>query len=350
MSFKLRHAARTAALSALLFFAALAPPRAAQLDQWGYWENGITESWWLSSDDFTKEDAADAVARWRAIGEDNKSAGGKEELAGDYFRGSETHGAYFRWSPRAGFLMADVDKCQARVMGLTAGRVEVTPTVVRFIPEFRKAARHGHGHKHGASASPAVMQFVPVRWRGERLLVAADEMGNFGDYLAGLGKYNHWDFMYSWYVEFFTRRDERAAEEAAEEGGETPVVPAGYEHHLKKPVEAAVTAVGRRRVRRDYSYQNPDGTGASYERASVTDVTVNAGTAHGVRDGMTFRVAAPDEGDQVKITRAGRFSSTGIVIRSVDDDGAETFFDARSEEPKRQSRVAVGWKLTTSPF
>lgn len=353
MNPKTRNAARKAAtaLAALVFAAALARPCPAQLNQWGYWENGITESWWLSSDDFTKEDAEGAVARWRGIGEENESAAGRE-WAGDYFRGDETHGTYARWSPRAGFILANVDKCQARVMGLTTGRVEVTPTVIRFIPEFKKSARRAHGGAHaaGAHAAPAVMQFVPVVWRGDRLLVPENEMSDFGDYLAGLGKYNHWDFLYSWYTEFFVRRGGDQVGAEAEGGGLTPVVPAGYERYLKKPIEATVTAVGRRRVRRDYTYENPDGTGASYALASVTAVAVNVGTTHGVKNGMTFRVAEPAEGDQVKITRAGKSSSEGIVIRSVLDDGTETFYDAKIEDTRRSSRVAAGWKLTTSPF
>ena len=142
-----RHVTRKAAtaLALLVFVSALAQPANAQLDQWGYWVNGLTESWWLSSDDFTKEDAVNAVARWRQIEEAwGKTPGG--EWAGDYSLGSDTHGAYLRWSPGAGFVIARVDKCRAQVMGLTYGQAAAaTPSLVEFTPAFEKAASHGHG-------------------------------------------------------------------------------------------------------------------------------------------------------------------------------------------------------------
>ena len=67
----------------------------AQVDQWGYWDNGVTESWWLSSGDFSREEAVNAVSVWKRIGVANQDVSGKD-YAGDYFRGSDTHGTYMR--------------------------------------------------------------------------------------------------------------------------------------------------------------------------------------------------------------------------------------------------------------
>jgi len=348
----------TAALY-LSFVGALAAPASAQLDQWGYWENGVTESWWLSSDDFTKEDAVNAVARWKSIGVNNKNAPGGE-WEGDYFSGSDTHGTYMRWSPQAGFIISHVDKCQAKVMGVSYGRVDASPTLVQFFPEFSKESSSSHGHSHSKAPKPSVLRFVPVEWRGQRMLVGEGTMSDFGDYVAGLGKYNYGGgFLYLGYVEFLTKREvgggshleteSAPPQEETGAGEKPPVVPPGYERFLKKPIEATITAIGKRRVQRNYSYENPNGSGASYERASLTFVTVNVGTAHGVKVSMFLRVAEPAEGDEVRIIRAGKVSSTGVVIRSVDESG-ETFFDSRTEQPQPHSKVAVGWKLTTSPF
>src|SRR5689334_621776 len=83
----------------------------AQLDEDGRWVNGVTESWWLG-DGIAETDAAAAAARWKEIG-DELARDGAEGSAGDYFVGGETAGTYMRWSPRAGFVIAAVNKCEA---------------------------------------------------------------------------------------------------------------------------------------------------------------------------------------------------------------------------------------------
>src|ERR1043165_8980865 len=104
-------------LSAILIFLSAAllvdacPAQAQLVDQWGAWENGITEHWWLSSKTFTNEEAARAIEQWQRIGAVNPTQASRWE--GDYFAGGETHGTYLRWSRQDGFLIADVDKCQA---------------------------------------------------------------------------------------------------------------------------------------------------------------------------------------------------------------------------------------------
>ena len=52
----------------------------AQVDKWGAWKNGITESWWMSSNTFTNDDMTKAIARWKLTG--TVSSPGWE---GDYF-------------------------------------------------------------------------------------------------------------------------------------------------------------------------------------------------------------------------------------------------------------------------
>jgi hypothetical protein len=329
---------------------ACAPEASAQLDQWGFWENGVTEHWWLSSEDFKAEDATTAVARWEQIG----AAKDARAWAGDYFRGGETHGTYLRWSPSAGFVIAHVDKCAARVMGLVYGRVEATPELVQFFPELDKQSAGAHGGHHGggtqhAAAPRAVLRFVPVEWRGARLLIAEGEMGDFGDYVAGLGEYNGYDaFFILEYNPFFSRSVEGAEEKKEEDGGGAPpVVPPGYERFIKKPIEARITSVGRRDLKTDYTIEG-EHTSQTFTRASVTHVTINAGTEQGVKERIVFRVARPAEGDTVFILRAGPRTSTAIVVRDVDERGAETFYD--SEIEKRHSKVARGWRLTTSLY
>lgn len=349
----LRRAVFAAAVAAALA-AVCAPPAPAQVDNWGYWENGVTEPWWLSTRDFTEETASAAVARWKAIGGPGADA---HPWAGDYFRGGETHGTYLRWSPRGGFVIAHVNKCAAQAVGVTHGRAEFAPPVVRFVPEFRGGASgaHAHGEGHAAPPPPAEMRFVPVEWRGERLLIPEGEMGDFGDFLAGLGQYNGRDaFLFPDYTAFFTRRDARETGDgdgrrAPARGGAWPAVPPGYERFLKRPIEAAVTAVGRSRDVRGYEAESLAGT-LYYERARLTPVTVNVGTQHGASPGMLFRVLGPAEGDQVRIVRAGRRTSEAVVIRELDERGRATFYDHAAGRERAHSRVRAGWRLTTSLF
>ena len=332
----------------MLLACAHAPETRAQFDEWGRWENGITEAWWLDPGEFTNEDAFGAATIWKRAGEETAGAQGGPWV-GDYFRGSETHGTYLRWAPRAGFVIAHVNKCEARVMGLVYGRVEVTPTVVRFFPELDKvpAGSHHGGGDHGAKrhAEPrAVIRFVPVEWRGQRLLVGEEEMGGLGDYAAGLGEYNDTGMlMFLGYDPFFLRSHGAAGWE----GVGAPVVPPGYERFLKRPIRASVTAVGGRQVRRGYTVEGANRS-VTYERASVTYVTINAGTEQGVKEKMVLRVVRPDEGEEVFVVRARRRSSTAIVVRDLDERGREIYYDSSRE--RRHAKVAAGWRLTTSLF
>lgn len=323
------------------------PEASAQLDGDGRWVNGVTESWW-PDDGITSADLGAAAARWKEIG-DELARGGGEGLAGDYFRGGDTHGTYMRWSPRAGFVIARVDKCRAAVMGIVHGRVEATPGLVQFFPEFEKQALRSHG-QHAAAPRPreprSVIRYVPVRWRGERMLVSEGEMEGFGDYAAGLGEYNGYDgYMYVDHTTFFSRL---GVEEDAARPGDAPVVPPGYERFIKRPIEARVTAVGRRVLKRDFTVEGAHSS-ATYARASLTHVVISAGSEQGVKEGLVFRVKRPDEGGTVVITRAGRRTSEAVVVREVDGRGVEYFHDSEYRA-RRRSRVARGWRLTTSIF
>ena len=378
---------RAVVVGAALLVCALAvraqqPPEAlAQLDGEGRWVNGVTESWWVG-DGITEADAAGAAARWKEVGDELARAGAAGS-AGDYFRGGDTGGTYMRWSPNAGFVIADVSKCEARVRAVIHGRVRATPTLVEFVPEVYRVPprkRDGEEQQPATAKTPAVIRYVPVEWRGERLLIEEGEMEGFGDYLAGLGEYNgRPDFLYDEHTSFFTRFEVRAGaagasdsaapfnaddsaanvsgtdKDSGEDGSDAraphtpPVVPPGYERFLKKPVEATVTAVGRRSLKRDYLVELPYNS-FQYNLGSFTRVTISAGTAQGVKDRTVFRVTEPDEGDTVIVLRAGENESEAIVVREVNERGGELFYENGSDREKRHSKVAAGWKLTTSPF
>ncbi len=342
-----------ACLFALLFIAVSAQVAQVQFDQYDRWENGVTEPW--SVGDFTKEEISVVQSLWKAIEAENQKQS-MHEWAGDYFVGSDTHGTYLRWSPQVGFVIANVDKCQARLMGLTYGKVTASPTLIRFFPAFHKTASMSHGH----SQKPALaeVRFVPVKWRNQYHFIAEDELADFGDYVAGLGKYNDWAGLYIEITEFFTGLESGQANANAlvldsngdgKLSADSPRMPPGYEHYLKKPIRARITAVGNRRLKRDYTFEGLSRS-VTHTFASVTYVRVNAGTAHGVKSGLMLRVVDSKAGDEVRIIRAGKLSSTGVVVRDINENSRETFYDSESERQMPYPQVAAGWELTTNPF
>jgi hypothetical protein len=334
----MRRAINKLSLLFLLSLFCFVPAANAQIDQWGYWNNGVSESWWFSAEDFTKGEADSAIEKWNEVGSQLKGAD-PNSWYGDYFRGDETHGIFFRVSD-TNFVMVRVDKCAARVMSLSYGTVRFTSTQFQLQPQFAKSAKSQHAHDTASFA----FDFVGVKWRKTLMLVAETEMPDFGDYVAGLGKYNYSDFRYWLGNEFFNKLGPAYSIENSDQ----PQVPQGYEHFLKEPITATITAVKSRTVKKNYSYENPDGTGASnFEPVSLTTVTIDAGSAHGLKRGMFLRVVRPNENESVRLLQVGKFSSTGVIARDL-IDGHEKFFDGDTEQLRPYPRIQSGWRLTTS--
>lgn len=336
-------------LLAFCFVVCAASGVQAQIDKWGYWENGVSEAWWFSPAQFTTQQADEAIARWKSIEEENLSAPANE-WAGTYFSGSEVHGTYLRMSSRSGFVIAHVDKCQAKVVGLSYGRIEFSPSIVRLFPQFH-STNTNHGASHSHRTTPAEMRFVPVRLNAAQLLIDEKEMVSLGNYIAGLGNYNFSDFHYSFSTEFLTRLGREDANQAVEAKDRLPlvVVPEGYAHYLKQPIEASIIRVGRVQLRKTYSYKNSDGTGATHTTpVNLISVVVSAGTAQGLKRGMFLNVINPRQNERVRILRVGRTSSTGVIVRDLDENGQEVPFDHETGED--YSKIVAGRKLTTSSF
>jgi hypothetical protein len=170
-------------------------------------------------------------------------------------------------------------------------------------------------------------------------------MTNFGDYVAGFGVYNDFNGPCCEFIPFLindAKADPRVKSERV-------VVPTAYEFFLKQPVEATIKYVGRRRVVKDYGSEG-ELYGHLHSRASLTTVRINAGQNQGVKRGMLFRLVniPRDFAQYLKITRVGAAFSEGVVVRDVDDDGKETYYDD-AQQRKTFSPVVAGTKVTTSP-
>lgn len=324
----------TLALIAAIFSLLCVSEARAQLDADGRWQNGVTEAWWFDPAAFSKEEVLAAQARWDSIAAEIRN-GTSDKWAGDYFMGSDVHGTYLRWSPQAGFVMVNVDKCQAKIMNLDYGKAITTSALVQFFPELNKKVS-GHGHAHARSTA---LRFIPVTWKGDELLVGEQYMGEFGDYVAGLGKYNNWAGLYIDVIEFFARATESSNRSDAQA---MPVVPPGYEHFLKQPIEAIVTRLGKKYVEREAE---------SDSDYLIIHVTINAGKEHGVKTGMRFNFFDANLTEIVEIKKVGPRSSSGVVKYYLErmpcpPESGKTG-DCAGPEP---DVVKAGAKVTTSPF
>ncbi len=340
---------KTRVLLAICLLLCAAAVVQAQIDKWGYWQNGVSEAWWFSPAQFTTQQADEAIARWKNIEDENHGAP-PNEWTGTYFRGSDVHGTYLRMSSRSGFVIAHVDKCQAKVVGLTYGSVEISPSVIKLFPQFH-SANTNHGAAHSHTKTQTEMRYVPVRLNDAQLLIEEKEMASFGNYIAGLGNYNLSDFHYSFYTKFLTRFGQEDTDQSGEAKDRPPavVVPAEYVHYLKQPIEATITRVGRVQMQKTYSYQNSDGTGATHTApVNLTTVVVSVGTAQALKRGMFLYVINPRQNERVRVLRVGRTSSTGVIVRDLDENGQEVPF--YHETGDRYSKIVAGRTMTTSPF
>ncbi|HEX8143926.1 MAG TPA: hypothetical protein VF553_15110 [Pyrinomonadaceae bacterium] len=326
------------ALLGLLCFTAFAPSTPAQNIEPERWENGVTEAWWVDGETVSKEELAAARSLWKAIEDENRAV--SNEWAGDYFIGSDTHGSYLRFSREKGFVLAQVDKCQARLMGLSYGKVIVTPTLVQLLPEHGARSTHTHAAHGQATAS----KYIPVVWRGSHHLIPETEMADFGDYIVGLGKYNAWvrdGFMYGESVEFFSKLESESA------GGEgQTIVPPGYERYLKKPIDAKIVKVGtgHRRVNRENEWWDE----------LIIPVSLNVGSAEGVKSGMIFRLIGTRGfggfGESVEVRSVGLHASGGVVVRTIRKSPCVKYQETDDCANPEYERLVTGWAVTTDPF
>lgn len=298
----------------------------AQSQDYAEWDNGVTERWQVDLNVFSKQELDTVIDRWKRIETDNQNTK-SHKWAGGYFSGGDTHGTYMRWSQETGFIMAHVDKCAARLMGLSYGKIVISPASVDFVFQYHKSSST-HGDTKSHKAAPTITKFIPIKWSNDQYLIQENEMVDFGDYVAGLGKYNQ-EYAGMHGIEFFAR----SISEARSNYEESPQAPTVYGHFIKKPIDAEIKAVGVSRLRR---LRGHDG---SWEYERQTPVSINVGILNGVKRGMLFWVLSSDEGESVKIIRVGRYASEGIIVRWVDEN---------KQEYERYPRIQQGWRLSTS--
>jgi len=308
----------------------------ADLDSDGRWVNAISEPWWFSES--LPQDGIAAVQRqWTAIGNENRVSG-NSLWSGDYFVGGETHGSYLRWSRQNGFVLFHVDKCAARVMGFSYGKVISSPTLIELLAE--RTASESPKHQH------STLRFLPVIWRNDKYLVPENAIEAFANYVAGLGEYNDPIFTLIEFAPFFSRSDRESAEVGLVVGGKTPsgfvepIVPPGYERFIKRPVDAKIIAKGKSYIRHNARNEWWDDL--------VVPVTINAGSAQGLKTNMSLRVLGR-EGFVVKTTKVRLHSASGVIEQPVRKRPCVKIDPTDDCKDPEYQPVKRGSKVTTNP-
>jgi hypothetical protein len=314
------------------------------LDEYGRWVNGISEPW-MFPESIPKQDIAVAQRRWLAIEAGTKTSS-EAEWEGNYFIGGDTHGSYLRWSQREGFVLMNIDKCAAQVMGFSYGRVVFAPGLIQLVPERAITGRPNHSH-----ATKPIFRFLPVTWRGNRYLVPENQIADFGDYVAGLGKYNDWAGNYIERVEFFAKFEREvvaivdgpAHPSSAKKRAfqiDLPKVPPGFERFMKQPIDVAVVRVGLTRVK--HSIEN------EWWDDLVIPLTLSAGRLDRVRRKMKFRMADSDE--VIIVTNVGIRSSQAILVRNTRKKPCVKFSKDDDCGDWEYPPIVVGLRASTSAF
>lgn len=330
------------ALTVAAFLAACAVSRAAAHPHGGAarerFEHGFEgyEPWYLP-EAVGKREAEALNSRWKALAGELKSTA--DEFAGDYKEFGAMRHTYLRWAPGGGFVYLYVYEHYA-VLGFSYGKVTVTPSEIVFTVEREERA--------SGRAAGVPRRWIAARWRDSNYLIPAKDIADFGNYVGGFEEYNDFNGPCCEFAPFLSDRARRDAGKDFER----PSVPRRYARFMRRPIEAAVRFVGRKRVVENFGLQ---GTlyGRHFDKASLTPVRIDAGRRHGVRPGLLFRLVGAPEGQYLLIRRAGPASSDGVVVKQVDDDGSETYYDFNSgaggPERKVYPPVKVGTKVTTSP-
>ena len=327
----------TAVGTVFLSIEAQAHSASADLDSYGRWVNGVSEPWWFS-ESLSQQDIEAVQRQWTAIGNENRVP--ENNLwTGDYFIGGDTHGSYLRWSRQNGFVLFHVDKCAARVMGFSYGKVISSPTLVEFLQE--RAASESPKHEHSR------LRFLPVIWRNDKYLVPENAIEDFADYVAGLGEYNDPNFTRIEFEPFFSRSDREPVEVGSVVGRKDrsgfvePIVPHGYERFIKRPIDAKITAKGKSYIRHNAENE--------WWNDLVIPVTINAGSAGGLKTNMSLRVIGR-EGFVVKTTKVRLHSASGVIEQPVRKRPCVKFAPSDDCKDPEYQPVKRGSRVTTNPL
>lgn len=281
------------------------------------------------------------LARWERIG--NEAQGSTNGFAGMYVK-SGYRGWLLRWAPGTGFVYVFHSEGLS-IIDFSYGKVEVTESEIRFIPE--RDMRETYRERQLKTP----LHWVATRSSQLKFMIPADELKDFGQYVAGLSDYNDFNGPCCEFDPFFV-----APTAAGEIAGVAAItVPDKYQRFVKRPITGRIVSVGRRRVVKNYGLEGKFFSHWFLENSSLTPITIDAGRIHGLKKNMLLRFAGeqfnvPDQ--FIQVISVGRQTANAVVIRGVDDRNHETYVVNPRESDKRISFPAIrpGLRVTTSPI
>lgn len=261
------------------------------------------------------------LARWDRIG--TEAQGSTNRFAGLYVK-SGYRGWLLRWAPGAGYVYVFHYEGLS-IIDFSYGKVEVTASEIRFIPErdMRETYRE--------QPLKTPLNWVATQAPQWKFMIPADELKDFGEYVAGLSVYNDFNGPCCEFDPFFV-----APTATGEVAGIT--VPDKYQRFVKRPITGSIVSVGKRRVVKEYGLEGKFFSHSFLEKTSLTPVTVNAGRNHGLKKNMLLRFAGAQfdlPGEYIQVISVGRQTATALVIR-----GADASFPP----------IRPGLRVTTSPI
>jgi hypothetical protein len=292
----------------------------AQLNEDGRWKSdSYNVPVELNYNSYSESDFANTLTKLENL--KSKDSSSVDVWAGNYspVYSGEVNVEALRWSPEIGFVYLNFYTCLPELRGLDYGSVVATPDYVLLTSQSSKL--NGQATK-----------YLRVKWGERHYLVPEKEVAKFYRFVAGYG----WKKDEYVIFDFLLKNDDIEKPIAG-----MPIFPRGYERFVKKPIEATITKVLRREIKTEQSY---DGSPA-YE--SHTFVRLNVGSLDGIGRGMTFNIVESEDYEKVDIVQIGKHSSTGVLVRSLDENKQETFKNWQTNELKSYPSVTVGWKLST---
>lgn len=163
----------------------------------------------------------------------------------------------------------------------------------------------------------------------QRHLIEEKDVKDFCNEIAGVG-----DNLYG-EIPAFLHNEDRDKPIA-----ELPTVPLEYQKFVRKPIDATVIKVGNSFIK--------SGEEHSSWNELITPVTINAGSAKGIRRDMTLHVLGSGlMNEQVIIKHTYRSTSRGVIVRSIRKQPGVKLNEQDNGYDDPEPPISVGMQLTT---
>ncbi len=277
-------------------------------------------------DRYSKED----VTKFREKLDLFKNAKYSDEWEGVYFAGhEETVGfSQLQIDSNIGFTNLYIYSCLPELRYINYGGIINTPDYIHLSPEFvEKSLR---------KSQPVT--YIKVKWGDRHYLVEESSLTAFAEKAVGIyidsedeSIENRQKWANCW-VKGDLEKDLTGL----------PEFPANYKQFQRLPIETKIISVRKRTIETEAELDNIFYSGET----AVYKVTIGAGKDKGVKRGMHFDI--PEISDEIFITEVKQNISTGIVIRTINDNKNDLCYDENSKEtscPKIKSSLKVKTRI-----